>query len=54
MSATTWNSKSGPVRLLFAARLIRQRGVAELLEAVRTQGQIDAELDLTIVGEGPC
>ncbi len=52
-AAATWNSKSGPVRLLFAARLIPQKGVAELLEAARSAGQIDTELDLTVVGEGP-
>jgi glycosyltransferase involved in cell wall biosynthesis len=52
-AATTWNSKSGAVRLLFAARLIHEKGVAELLEAVRSAGQTDAQLDLTVVGEGP-
>ncbi len=36
-AATTWNNKSGPVRLLFASRLVREKGVAELLQAVRTR-----------------
>jgi len=52
-AASMWNSKSGPVRLLFAARLVPQKGVAELLEAVRTVVQTDTELDLTVVGDGP-
>jgi glycosyltransferase involved in cell wall biosynthesis len=53
-SATaTWDTKSGPVRLLFAGRLIPAKGVSNLLQAVRTAGQQGAEFELTVVGDGP-
>jgi glycosyltransferase involved in cell wall biosynthesis len=52
-AAAMWDRKSGPVRLLFAGRLIPQKGVLELLAAARTAGRMGAELDLTVVGEGP-
>ncbi|MGC8643822.1 MAG: glycosyltransferase family 4 protein [Isosphaeraceae bacterium] len=51
-ASAAWDGKSGPVRLLFAGRLIAEKGVSELLEAARTAGQNGAELELTIVGEG--
>ncbi|HZW30930.1 MAG TPA: glycosyltransferase family 4 protein [Isosphaeraceae bacterium] len=52
-AAALWDQKTGPVRLLFAGRLIPQKGVLELLAAARTAGRMGAELDLTVVGEGP-
>lgn len=48
-----WDGKTGPVRLIFAARLIAEKGVSELLEAARAAGEQGAELHLTIVGDGP-
>ena len=52
-AAAMWDSRSGPTRLLFAGRLIPQKGVLELLQAAKTAGQVGANLDLTVVGEGP-
>jgi glycosyltransferase involved in cell wall biosynthesis len=48
-----WDSKGGPVRLLFATRLIPEKGVMELLQAVRIARETGAELELTIMGDGP-
>jgi glycosyltransferase involved in cell wall biosynthesis len=52
-AAAAWDGKSGPVRLLFAGRLVPPKGVSQLLDAVRIAVQTDTELDITIVGEGP-
>jgi glycosyltransferase involved in cell wall biosynthesis len=47
-----WNSKSGDVRLLFAGRLLADKGVRVLLKAI---SQIKKEIpaNITIIGEGP-
>jgi glycosyltransferase involved in cell wall biosynthesis len=48
-----WEAKSGPARLLFAGRLIADKGVPELLEAVDLAAASRPELEVTIVGDGP-
>jgi glycosyltransferase involved in cell wall biosynthesis len=51
-AARDWSNKSGDVHLLFAGRLLVEKGVRVLLEAIEQIGpQITATL--TIIGEGP-
>lgn len=50
---TAWDTKAGPVRLLFAGRLIAVKGVSVLLDAIDRAGQAGAELEVTIIGDGP-
>jgi glycosyltransferase involved in cell wall biosynthesis len=47
-----WDDKRGPVRLLFAGRLIADKGVSVLLNAVNQAAESGAELEITIIGEG--
>jgi len=48
-----WEAKQGTVRLLFAGRLIPDKGVGVLLEAMGQAAAARAELDVTIMGAGP-
>jgi glycosyltransferase involved in cell wall biosynthesis len=47
-----WSRKSGEVRLLFAGRLVADKGVSILLDAI---GEIENEItaNITIIGDGP-
>lgn len=49
----SWSSKTGPTRLLFAGRLVPEKGLPTLVEAIRAADQARAELDVAILGEGP-
>lgn len=40
----------GPVQLLYVGRLIREKGIAELVDAL---GRVSAPFELTVVGDGP-
>ena len=50
---TGWDAKAGPIRLLFAGRLIAVKGVSVLIDAIDQAGQAGAELQVTIIGDGP-
>ncbi len=43
----------GPLRLVFAGRLFRSKGLFELLEALKTLGQRGIDVVLDIAGSGP-
>jgi glycosyltransferase involved in cell wall biosynthesis len=45
------SGRQGPVRLLFVGRLVRTKGVRDLIRALSLVGDLPVELD--IVGEGP-
>ena len=47
---TAWETKRGPVRLLFAGRLIEDKGVQILLRAI---SDLRGKVVITIIGEGP-
>jgi glycosyltransferase involved in cell wall biosynthesis len=49
--ALAWNSKSGNARLLFAGRLLPEKGVKTLLEAIE-KVQNEISVGITIIGEG--
>lgn len=51
-AARDWGLKSGNVRILFAGRLIADKGVGVLLEAMEIIAD-DVDMTLTIIGEGP-
>ena len=48
-----WAAKDGPVRLLFAARLIPEKGVAVLLSAIEAASAAGAVVNVAIIGTGP-
>ena len=48
-----WAAKDGPVRLLFAARLIPEKGVAVLLSAIEAACAAGADVGVSIIGTGP-
>jgi glycosyltransferase involved in cell wall biosynthesis len=48
-----WDAKEGPVRLLFAARLLPQKGVSVLLAAIRSAAEAGTDAEFSIVGSGP-
>ena len=48
-----WAAKDGHVRLLFAARLIPQKGVAVLLAAIEAASAAGADIEVSIIGTGP-
>jgi glycosyltransferase involved in cell wall biosynthesis len=48
-----WAAKDGPVRLLFAARLIPEKGVAVLLSAIEAASAAGAVVNVVIMGIGP-
>jgi glycosyltransferase involved in cell wall biosynthesis len=47
-----WNRKSGEVRLLFAGRLVADKGVRILLDAIEELGN-KITANITIIGDGP-
>jgi glycosyltransferase involved in cell wall biosynthesis len=51
-AARDWNRKSGTTKLLFAGRLIREKGVRLLLDAIESI-ENDISADITIIGDGP-
>lgn len=52
-AARAWAAKAGaPPRLLFAARLIPDKGVRVLLDAMRELERRGVALELTVIGEG--
>jgi glycosyltransferase involved in cell wall biosynthesis len=48
-----WDAKRGPVRLLFAARMLPQKGVEVLLGAIRSAAEAGADVAFSIIGTGP-
>jgi len=48
-----WATKDGPVRLLFAARMIPEKGVAVLLSAIEAASAAGALVGVSIIGTGP-
>ncbi len=45
------SARAGPVKLLYVGRLVRTKGVRDVIRALRLVGDLPVELD--IVGEGP-
>ncbi len=52
-AGAAWDAKSGPTRLIFAGRLIPEKGVNVLLSAIELAAAAGARLEITIVGDGP-
>lgn len=50
-AAAAWDAKEGATRLIFAGRLVADKGVDILLEAIDLATA--ARIDVTIIGEGP-
>jgi glycosyltransferase involved in cell wall biosynthesis len=48
-----WTARSGPVRLLFAARLLPEKGVAVLLSAIEAASATGTDVEISIIGSGP-
>ncbi len=51
-AVAAWSAKDGPVRLLFAARLIPDKGVAVLLSAIESALAAGADFRVSIMGAG--
>jgi glycosyltransferase involved in cell wall biosynthesis len=49
----SWAAKQGPVRMLFAARLIPEKGVSVLLPAIAAAAEIGTDVEFSIIGTGP-
>jgi glycosyltransferase involved in cell wall biosynthesis len=49
----SWAAKRGPVRMLFAARLLPQKGVSVLLAAIRSAAEAGTDVEFSIIGSGP-
>ena len=52
-AVAAWDAKEGPVRLLFAARLIREKGVGILLSAIEAAAEAGTDVEFSIIGTGP-
>jgi len=50
-AAAAWDAKQGATRLIFAGRLVAEKGVDVLLKAIDETR--DASVEITIIGEGP-
>ena len=50
-ATSAWDAKQNVTRLIFAGRMVTDKGVEVLLEAI--DQAVDAKLDITIIGEGP-
>ena len=48
-----WDAKRGPVRMLFAARMLPQKGVSVLLGAIRAAADAGTDVEVAIIGSGP-
>jgi glycosyltransferase involved in cell wall biosynthesis len=48
-----WASKTGDTRLLFAGKLISDKGVKVLIDAIHQVARKHAKLAITIIGDGP-
>lgn len=48
-----WAAKEGPVRLLFAGRLVPQKGVSVLLSAIEAAAEAGTDVEFSIIGGGP-
>ena len=49
-----WAAKRGPVRMLFASRLIPEKGVFTLLSAIKAVAEVGTDVEFSIhpIGEG--
>jgi len=50
-AAAAWDAKQGATRLIFAGRLVPEKGVDVLLQAIEEASE--ARVEITIIGEGP-
>jgi len=50
-AAAAWDAKQGATRLIFAGRLVAEKGVDVLLKAIDEAS--NARVEITIIGEGP-
>lgn len=48
-----WDAKGRPVRLLLAARLVEEKGIPLLLDALRLAGTDRPDLQVDVIGTGP-
>jgi glycosyltransferase involved in cell wall biosynthesis len=48
-----WDAKQGPVRMLFAARLIKEKGVSVLFAAIEAAAAAGTDVEFSIIGSGP-
>ena len=53
-AADAWAAKHGPVRMLFAARLIPEKGVAVLFSAIEAAAAAGTDVEFSIIGSGSC
>lgn len=47
-----WAAKRGPVRMLFAGRLVREKGVYVLLSAIKAAAEVGTDVEFSIIGDG--
>jgi glycosyltransferase involved in cell wall biosynthesis len=52
-AVAAWDAKEGPVRLLFVGRLLRDKGVPQLLSAIRSTAEAGTDVEFSIIGSGP-
>lgn len=48
-----WDAKQGPARMLFAARMLPQKGVSTLLAAIEAAAEAGTDVEFSIIGTGP-
>jgi glycosyltransferase involved in cell wall biosynthesis len=53
LAAAVWDAKGGVTRLMFAGRLVPDKGVNVLLSAINESAAAGAELQVTLIGDGP-
>ena len=49
----SWSAKQGPVRMLFAARLIKEKGISVLFDAIEAAAAAGTDVEFSIIGSGP-
>jgi glycosyltransferase involved in cell wall biosynthesis len=50
---SAWDARTGPTRLMYAGRLITEKGVKVLLQAIEEAAAMDCEAEITFIGDGP-
>jgi glycosyltransferase involved in cell wall biosynthesis len=51
-AVAAWDAKEGPIRMLFAARLLPQKGVWVLLTAIQSAAEAGTDVAFSIIGSG--